>query len=152
MRERRVAINVGARVDGCEFSGAAAMRCPCAGHVELRRAYHRAWAQRGSETHGRRADYLRGCKCAACVQANADYVQGRRKALRQCDTRREIAPYVPKGDQPARTTRDILLRSKLAAPEDSYWTRLDQGGFTAYCEQQYRTRMSNSKHAIGIDG
>jgi len=132
MSERRVAINVGAKVEGCDRVGSQAMRCKCSGHLELRRAYHRAWAQRGSETHGRRADYLRGCRCAVCSKANADYISAKRSRLRQSDTHREIAPFVPRDGAP---------------PADSYWTRLDRVGFSAYCEQQYKSRMSNSKFA-----
>lgn len=147
MSERRVAINVGAKVEGCDRVGSQAMRCKCSGHLELRRAYHRAWAQRGSETHGRRADYLRGCRCALCSKANVDYISAKRSRLRQSDTHREIAPFVPRDGATLRPSHDITLPSRLAPPADSYWTRLDQGGFSAYCEAQYKSRMSNSKFA-----
>ena len=145
MSER--AINVGAAVDGCDLVGSAAMRCQCLGHKELRRAYHRQWAQRGSTTHGRRADYLKGCRCAACADANKAYVSARRAGLRQCDTKREVAQFVPGQKAPGRPVSDVVIDSRYAPPSDSYWTRLDRDGFSNYCRSQY-TRMSASKFAV----
>lgn len=72
------AINVGAPVEGCPHVGRAAYRCPCLGHKLLRQAYHREWQHRGSQTHGRRADYMRGCRCPLCTQAHAVYCAAHR--------------------------------------------------------------------------
>lgn len=133
--------------------------------------------QMGTEApHGSVERWRAGCACVPCQHARAAHTADRRglrarvvaavreahvetlfsgtvlsvagEKYRQSESNREMVPFVV-GQTPAATrcVSDVVIDAKLAAPRDSWWTRLDQDGFTAVAQGEYLHRMRHSKFA-----